>query len=115
MEKQIPAPVRAVKWKEVEFPTVYSNTTGIGMTAFDINLIFGEIAHADAETTIAIPRVRIVLSPEQAVNVAKMLTMATETYRKANGEIRSSGAIDIAAMAKSAETQLAKIGNSTTK
>lgn len=115
MAKQVPAAVRTVKWQEVEVPTVYSNTTGIGMTAFDINLVFGEIVRNEAESTLAVPRVRIVLSPEQAVNVAKMLTMVTETYRKVNGEIRSSGTIDVSAMSKTAEAQLAQMVNNTSK
>jgi len=89
---------RIAKWKEGEFPTVYCNMMGIGMTPFDINIIFGEVVEGDETSLTGVPRVKILLAPEQAVNLMKLLSVAVDAYVKANGSIRTAGAVDVVEM-----------------
>jgi hypothetical protein len=86
---------RPAKWLEIEHPSIYANMLGIGMTAFDINIIFGEIIKADPSSVTGTPKVKIILAPEQAQNLIKLLTVAINSYAKANGPLRSSGSVDV--------------------
>lgn len=103
------AVTRSMKWKEQEHPTVYSNMIGIGMTPFDINLIFGEVVDSDKETVTGSPRVKILLSPEQAANLQKLLSVTMDAYTKANGPIRSAGAVDVADLTARVEATMPKV------
>jgi hypothetical protein len=85
---------QVVKWKEQDHPTVYANIIGFGMSPFDITLIFGEIGDSTPSEVIAIPRVKVFLSPEQAANAVKLLGIALDTYVGNNGPLRTVGAID---------------------
>lgn len=98
-----------MKWKEQEHPTFYSNMLGIGMTPFDITVIFGEVTEADGTTVTGTPRVKVLLAPEQAVNLMKMLSVAVDSFTKTNGAIRTAGAVDAAEMARNIEASKAKV------
>lgn len=86
---------RIAKWKEIEFPAIYANMMGIGMTSFDINLIFGEVLESDEKTLTGRPLVKVLLAPEQAANLVKLLSIALESYATTHGTLRTSGAIDV--------------------
>ncbi len=89
---------RTAKWKEIEFPVVYANMMGIGMTPFDINVIFGEVVESDEKTITGKPLVKILLTPEQAANLIKLVSIALESYTNANGALRTSGTVDVKEM-----------------
>jgi hypothetical protein len=86
---------QSVKWKEQEAPSVYANIMGFGMSTFDISLIFGEIAEATVTEVTAIPRAKIILAPEQAANLMKLLGLALTSYVENYGQLRTAGAIDM--------------------
>ena len=98
-----------MKWKELEHPTVYSNMIGVGMTPFDINLIFGEVVESDGNTVTGAPRVKILLSPEQVANLQKLLSVTMNAYTKANGPIRTAGAVEIAELTEQIEAAMPKV------
>src|SRR5260370_29817335 len=76
---------QVVKWKELDHPSVYANIIGFGMSQFDINLIFGEIGDSTPSQAVAIPKVKVFLTPEQAANTMKLLSVALEAYVAGNG------------------------------
>jgi hypothetical protein len=102
-------PKRQFKWVEAEHPTIYSNQMGVGMTPFDIAIVFGEVTGAEAGLVTGVPRVKILLSPEQASNLAKLLAVSVEAFAKANGPIRTSGAVDQNEIAQQLQTQSSKL------
>lgn len=97
---------RIVKWNTQDAPTVYANLMAFGLSQFDIHVIFGEIGESTPTETTGIPRVKVILSPEQAVNLMKLLSVATESYASANGKIRDSGAVDVEQMKAQVQAQL---------
>jgi hypothetical protein len=97
------------RWKEQEYPTVYSNLMGFGMTPFDINLIFGEVDSATTTEVVGIPRVKLILTPEQAANLYKMLGVAVQAFVANNGALRSVGAIDVDSISKQVEDLKTKV------
>lgn len=96
---------RIAKWKDVEFPAVYANMMGIGMTPFDINVIFGEVLESDEETLTGRPLVKVLLAPEQAANLVKLVSIALEAYATAHGTLRTAGAVDV----KEVTEQMSKV------
>ncbi len=64
---------KEMKWKEQDYPTVYANLMGVGMTPFDIAIVFGEVGDSTATEVIGIPRLKLLLAPEQAANLQKIL------------------------------------------
>ena len=88
------------KFKEIEYPTVYSNMMGIGMTPFDIAIVFGEVDHATTDEVLAIPRVKVLLAPEQAANLLQMLGAALTKFSENNGNLRQLGRITPSATEK---------------
>jgi hypothetical protein len=86
---------QVAKWKDQECPTVYANMMGLAMTPFDITVILGEVGDAKPEEVTGIPRVKLLLSPEQASNLAKLLNAALEQYIENNGQLRTGGAVNL--------------------
>jgi hypothetical protein len=86
---------QVVKWKETDCPTFYSNVIGFTLSPFDITLSFGEIGASTLEELNAIPRVKVIVSPEQAANLTKLLTVALSAYVEGNGQLRTGGAVNI--------------------
>lgn len=84
-----------MKWKEQEHPVVYANVMGLGMTPFDIALVFGEIGDSTSTEVTGIPRVKILLAPEQAANLMQLLGLALKTFVENNGQLRTSGAVNL--------------------
>jgi Protein of unknown function (DUF3467) len=86
---------QSVTWKDPDFPAVYANIMGFGMSPFDITLIFGEISDATITNVTATPRAKVILAPEQAANLVKLLSLALSSYVASNGQLRTSGAVDM--------------------
>lgn len=86
---------QVVKWKEEDYPSVYANIIGFGMSPFDIFVIFGQIGEATPSEVNAIPKVKVFLSPEQALNLLKLLNVAVDAYVGNNGQLRTSGAVNL--------------------
>jgi Protein of unknown function (DUF3467) len=86
---------QSVKWREQEMPSVYANIMGFAMSPFDISIIFGEISEATITEVTAIPKAKVILTPEQAANLMKLLGVALASYISANGQLRTAGAIDM--------------------
>lgn len=85
---------QVMKWKDQEYPSVYANIMGLGLSPFDISLIFGEIGESTPTEVLATARVKVILSPEQASNLMKLLDAAITTYVQNNGQLRAGGAVN---------------------
>jgi hypothetical protein len=85
---------QTVRWREDSIVTAYANLMALSMTPFDISVIFGEVGKATVEEVEGIARAKIILSPEQALNLMKLLSLAVEKYIQGNGPLRVSGAIN---------------------
>lgn len=96
---------QVAKWRDQEFPTVYANMMGIAMTSFDIGIVLGEVHEATPSLVTGTPRVKVLLTPEQASNLAKLLSVALESYVEANGRIRTGGAVNVDDFKKHLEAQ----------
>ena len=99
---------QVVKWKEQEFPSVYANIMGFGLSPFDITLIFGEIGETTPTEVVGIPKAKIILSPEQAANLIKLLQLGLSTYVQNNGQLRTAGAVDMELLASQVKAQSVK-------
>jgi hypothetical protein len=99
---------QVVKWKEHEFPSIYANIMGFGLSPFDISLTFGEISEATSTEVVAIPKAKVILSPEQAANLIKLLELGLSTYVQNNGQLRTSGAVDMEILAGQVKAQSGK-------
>lgn len=91
----MPQTKRTAVWETKDHPTVYANMMGIGMTPFDIGIIFGEVIKSDETTLTGTPKVKVLMTPEQAQNLIKLLGVAVSAYEQSNGAIRNSGAVDV--------------------
>jgi hypothetical protein len=91
------------RFKDVEHPTVYSNMMGVGMTPFDITVTFAEVEKGTPEEVIGIPRVKVLLAPEQANNLLIMLKAVIDQYTAANGALRESGRVSVQDFIEAAE------------
>ena len=99
---------QVVKWKEQEFPSVYANIMGFALSPFDVTLIFGEIGEATPTEVVGIPKAKIILSPEQAANLIKLLQLGLSTYVQNNGQLRTAGAVDMELLASQVKAQSGK-------
>jgi hypothetical protein len=73
--------------KADDYRTVYSNNVAFAVSAFDVSLIFGEIAGVEADALEVIQRVRITMSPQQAKVLAKVLVENLKAYEEKIGVI----------------------------
>ena len=85
---------QTVTWREGSLVTVYANLMALSMTPFDISVTFGEVGKATIEEVEGIARARVILAPEQASNLMKLLSVAVEKYIQNNGPLRVSGAVN---------------------
>jgi len=99
---------QVVKWKEHEFPSIYANIMGFALSPFDVTLIFGEIGEATPTEVVGIPKAKIILSPEQAANLIKLLQLGLSTYVQNNGQLRTAGAVDMELLASQVKAQSGK-------
>lgn len=78
-------------------PVFYTNVGSVQSTPFDIQIIFGEVTQL-AEQVLGVARARIVMSPEYAVLLAKILNMRVEAFKKQHGALRNlASAVDTTA------------------
>jgi hypothetical protein len=95
---------QTVKWKDdAAFPLVYANLMGFTLTAFDIGILLGLVGDSTPTEVTGIPQVKIVLAPEQAENLMRLLGLALETYVSQHGPLRKSGAVNLADLQKQIE------------
>ena len=80
----------------------------LSMTPFDISVTFGQISTASLTEVVADAKAKIILSPEQASNLMKLLMVAVAKYTSGNGALRISGALDEEAFAKSLEGNIVR-------
>ncbi len=102
---------QTIEWRDENVTSHYSNLMALSMTPFDITIIFGEVGKASPESVEGIGRARIILSPEQASNLRKLLGIALDNYVVNNGELRPSGAVDEDLFRRSMEGSLVKGSN----
>jgi hypothetical protein len=96
---------QVVKWKDSDHPSVYANIIGFSLTPFDLSFIFGEIGESTPSELTGIPRVKVIVSPEQAANLMKLLGVALNTYVSGNGQLRPGGAVNIEDLNSQIEAQ----------
>lgn len=85
---------RKILMKNTDCPTVYSNFMGVGATPFDLAIIFGEVDLTEGSESQANPKVKVILAPEQAANLIKMVGEVLKQYVAANGTLRTGGMIE---------------------
>lgn len=93
MESAIKLGTQKSRFKDVEYPTIYCNMMGIGATAYDITLILGEVESATKDEVVGIPKMKLLLAPEQAQNLLTMVKAVLDQYIKHNGPLRESGRV----------------------
>ena len=81
---------------------------GFALSPFDVTLIFGEIGEATPTEVVGIPKAKIILSPEQAANLIKLLQLGLSTYVQNNGQLRTAGAVDMELLASQVKAQSGK-------
>jgi hypothetical protein len=96
------------RFKEVDHPTVYSNMLGVGATPYDIAVTFAEVERGSPEEVVGIPRVKVLLTPEQANNLVIMLRTILEQYTATNGPLRNAGRVNSEDFAAAIEKESSK-------
>jgi hypothetical protein len=96
---------QTTKWREAEVPSLYSNIMGFTMTPNEISLLFGEIESATPEEITGKPLMKVMLSPEQAHNLATFLGLAVARYVEENGPLRRAANVDEEQMKKALDKQ----------
>ena len=86
------------RWKSDPSPTYYSNVAAVGLTPFDVTIIFGEVERANATEVLCAPKAKLILSPEQASNLIQMLTKGLSTYSAQFGQLRSASLAGVASL-----------------
>jgi hypothetical protein len=94
---------QTVTWNEEKQLVFYSNLMGLSLTPFDIGVIFGQIGNATATDIEGLVQAKILLSPEQAQNLIKLLSIALRRYVEGNGQLRTGGEINEEAFLKELE------------
>jgi Protein of unknown function (DUF3467) len=90
---------RATRFLEIEYPTIYSNVIGIGATPYDLTVVFGLVDSATEDEVLAKPAVKVLMAPEQAANLVKILNEMLARFKEANGELRTAATVSITTMA----------------
>ena len=85
---------QTVKWHEDKMVIYYSNLIGISMTPFDIGIVFGQVASATQSQIDGLGLAKVLLSPEQAQNLVKLLMISLAKYVTNSGELRAAGEIN---------------------
>ena len=102
---------QTIKWEDSALVSHYANIMALAMTPFDISVTFGQIGVATPTEVEALAKAKIILSPEQASNLMKLLAVALQKYTSGNGPLRAAGAIDEEAFAKAIEESRVGAGN----
>jgi hypothetical protein len=85
---------QVVQWNNDHLVSHYSNLMALSMSAFDISIIFGELGQASPETVEGIAKAKIILCPEQALNLMTLLSIAVQKFTEGNGPLRASAKVD---------------------
>lgn len=72
-------------------PTFYANVIGVGSTPYDVTLLLGEMQNATETQITATPRAKIILTPELAANLGRLLDAIVLAYIDGNGPLRAAG------------------------
>lgn len=86
---------RKISMKDLDCPTVYSNFMGVGASPFDLSIMFGEVDLSGSIAGEATPKVKIIMAPEQADNLIRMMRSVLDRYIEANGPLRPGGMADL--------------------
>jgi Protein of unknown function (DUF3467) len=73
--------------------TLYANHFGLGMTVFDLALLFGEAIGVQDGRPVIQQRIKVLLSPLLAKIVARSLAEGVAQYEKQFGEIKDYGEV----------------------
>jgi hypothetical protein len=82
-----PQPQELPAVKSEKFQRVYSNAANIEVTAWDFNIIFGELKKTEGKMTIE-QSVMVTMSPQHAKALADILSNNVREYEKNVGEIK---------------------------
>ena len=83
---------QTIEWLKEQHPSVYSNILAVGITPFDLSIVFGEVAGANPSSVMAKPLVKILISPEQASMLMQLLQQSLRIFTEGNGPLRPVGA-----------------------
>ena len=83
--------MQKIEWKEEQFPSIYSNVVSVGVTPFDIFILLGEVESATPSSVKAKPRVKVIVSPEQASILMQTIQQALAKFVEGNGPLRPAG------------------------
>ena len=86
---------QTIEWLKDQHPSVYSNIMAVGITPFDLSIVFGEVAGANPASVMAKPLVKVLISPEQASILMQILQQSLRTFVEGNGPLRPVGARSI--------------------
>lgn len=88
---QAPQPQRRIEFVKPPTGTMYtySNHIGIGHTAFDVRLIFGEITDVNDERAEITQRVQVTMSWLEAKALQEWLGTVVKQYEDYNGQIKT--------------------------
>lgn len=73
--------------KTADFHTVYSNNVAFAMSAFDVSLIFGEIASTEGGKVQVDQKLRVTMSPQHAKVLALVMIENIKAYESNVGPI----------------------------
>ena len=99
---------QVVNWDYSGSQTVYANIMGFSMSPFDIAITFGHIGVATPTEVEALANVKVLISPEQADNLMKLLTIAVRAFVENNGPLRTIGALNEDSINQQLEASLIK-------
>jgi hypothetical protein len=98
---------QSLKWLPANYPTIYTNIMAVSWNAFDVSLILGQIGETAGIDTLATPQAKIIMTPEQASNMHKLLGVIVGAYIESNGPLRTAGAVDVEEVQRQIEEQKA--------
>jgi hypothetical protein len=88
-ERESQQPSREIEVHQRDtFMSLYSNNISVGVTAFDIKLIFGEILSADERKLVIENFLAVNLSPQTGKSLLNVLSGQIDAYERQFGEIR---------------------------
>jgi len=83
--------VQRIEWKEEQIPSIYANVMAVGITPFDISILLGEVESASTSVVKARPKVKIIVSPEQASLLMQTIAQGLAKFQEGNGPLRPVG------------------------
>jgi hypothetical protein len=83
--------LQKIEWNDEQIPSVYANVMAVGITPFDISILLGEVESASASIVKAKPRVKVIVSPEQASLLMQTIGQALAKFIEGSGQLRPVG------------------------